>query len=260
MPDLERESPQRNDVLLNEIAAKTGGKLLPRPRRGPGQRRQRGPLVGNCAIKAGPLIILDTPDRLWDNWWMLATVCGLFCTEWLIRRLVKLASRRFRDDHLSGWEQCIMARTNAPAGTARHRAARAAARGFAATSSSRDGCHDGHARARAFWLCLTVDWLFEPSPACAVLLAAGAAATILVFYQLIVRRLAVPLSDAKLALLLERRLGAFDDSLLTAVDLTHPDRELGDLAARMLEQHAVDAGRPTGRARPTRRNISPCTA
>ncbi|HEY4310462.1 MAG TPA: hypothetical protein VGN12_13500 [Pirellulales bacterium] len=87
----------------------------------------------------------------------------------------------------------------------------------------------------AFWLCLAADWFFEPSPGFRrSLLAIGAIATALVFYQMVVRRLAVPLSDARLALLLERRFRAFDDSLLTAVDMTQSDRELGDLTREML--------------------------
>ena len=110
----------------------------------------------------------------------------------------------------------------------------------------------------AFWLCLIVDWLFEASLSVRRgLLAVGVAATAIAFYQLIVRRLAVPLSDRAWRCFC-RRFRAFDDSLLTAVDWTTSDRDLGDLA-RDARQHA-GRGRPTGAARPARRNLSPRTA
>lgn len=95
-----------------------------------------------------------------------------------------------------------------------------------------------------FWLCLAVDWLFEPPPAVRRgLLAALVMLTGGVFYRMVVRRLAVPLSDTRLALLLERRFSFFDDSLLTAVDLTQPDRELGDMTREMLENTLEEASR-----------------
>ncbi len=95
-----------------------------------------------------------------------------------------------------------------------------------------------------FWLCLAVDWLFEPAPAVRRgLLAFSALLTAGVFYQFVMRRLAVPLSDARLALLLERRFSFFDDSLLTAVELTQPDRALGEMTREMLENTLDEASR-----------------
>ncbi|HVU86937.1 MAG TPA: hypothetical protein VHD36_06430 [Pirellulales bacterium] len=96
----------------------------------------------------------------------------------------------------------------------------------------------------AFWSCLALDWVFEPVAwVRRGLLIAGAVATGAVFYQLVVRRLAVPLPDSRLALLLERRFRSFDDSLLTSVDMTQSDRELGDLAREMLDSTLGEAGR-----------------
>ena len=91
VPDLEREKPQRNDVLLNEIATKTGGSYYVGLPAALGSGTEAGPLARQLRDQSRLTIVLDTPERLWDNWWMLSIVCGLFCTEWLIRRLVKLA-------------------------------------------------------------------------------------------------------------------------------------------------------------------------
>lgn len=72
-----------------------------------------------------------------------------------------------------------------------------------------------------FWASLIVDWFFEPPPAVRmVILAVVGLGLAGLVYQLIVRRLLVPLSDASMALLLERRYPQFNETLLTAVELT----------------------------------------
>lgn len=87
----------------------------------------------------------------------------------------------------------------------------------------------------AFWGALGIDWIFEPSAAVRRgLLCVGLIAGVITFYQFVIRRLAVPLSDARLALLLERRFRYFDDSLLTSIDLAESDQQLGPLAIEML--------------------------
>ncbi|MES1213245.1 MAG: hypothetical protein ABUL64_01540 [Singulisphaera sp.] len=102
----------------------------------------------------------------------------------------------------------------------------------------------------SFWLCLAIDWFFEPTVLVRRgLLVAGVVATLTVFYRLVVQRLAVPLTDARLALLLERRFNAFDDSLVTAVDLTRADRELGDYEREMLENTLDEAARHADQVR-----------
>jgi hypothetical protein len=72
----------------------------------------------------------------------------------------------------------------------------------------------------AFWLGLAVDWMFEPSPTVRrvglILLALAAA---YVGYRYLVRRVAVRISDATAAALLERRFPALSEHLLTAVDV-----------------------------------------
>jgi hypothetical protein len=91
VPDLEREKPQRNDALLTEIADKTGGSYFVGLDAALGNNAEPSPLVKQLRDQSRVTIVLDTPARLWDNGWILGIVCGLFCSEWFIRRLVKLA-------------------------------------------------------------------------------------------------------------------------------------------------------------------------
>jgi hypothetical protein len=80
----------------------------------------------------------------------------------------------------------------------------------------------------AFWLSLAVDWFFEPPVAVRMaILAAAAIGFVVICYRKIVSRLMVPLRDSSMAVVLERRFGALDDALLTAVLLTdqHLDPE-----------------------------------
>lgn len=71
-----------------------------------------------------------------------------------------------------------------------------------------------------FWVGLLFDWLLEPSPAvrrvanCVVV-----AASVFVLYRHLLRRAFVPLPDASLAVLLERRFDGLNDHVLTAVHL-----------------------------------------
>lgn len=75
----------------------------------------------------------------------------------------------------------------------------------------------------AFWAGMLLDWFFEPSPAVRRgALVAVAVAAVVVIYRQVLRRAFVPLSDASLAVLLERRFGQLDDHLLTAVHLASP--------------------------------------
>jgi hypothetical protein len=76
----------------------------------------------------------------------------------------------------------------------------------------------------AFWVGLLLDWLFEPSPA--VRLSAMVVVGLLglwIVYRELLRRAFVSLSDASLAVLLERRFSQLKDHLLTAVDMATGD-------------------------------------
>ena len=91
VPDLERENPQRNDALLSTIARDTSGAYYVGLEAAVGSGPDEGPLAARLRDQSRTSIVLDTPDRLWDNQWMLLAICGLLCTEWLVRRLLKLA-------------------------------------------------------------------------------------------------------------------------------------------------------------------------
>ena len=77
------------------------------------------------------------------------------------------------------------------------------------------------ALASAFWVTLAIDWLLEPAPAIRVVILL---LTALVVGWVLVRHwglhLLVPLTDRKMALLLERRDPRLDDRLLTVVELS----------------------------------------
>lgn len=70
-----------------------------------------------------------------------------------------------------------------------------------------------------FWAALAIDWMFEPSVAVRLLMwTAAAFAVAVVAFRFLLGRIAAPLTDANLALLLERRFGDFHDSLITTVE------------------------------------------
>ncbi len=91
VPDLERENPQRNDALLSTIARDTSGVYYVGLEAAVGSGPDEGPLAARLRDQSRTSIVVDTPDRLWDNKWMMFAICGLLCTEWLVRRLLKLA-------------------------------------------------------------------------------------------------------------------------------------------------------------------------
>ena len=76
----------------------------------------------------------------------------------------------------------------------------------------------------AFWASLAWDWFFEPPPVVRVAVPAVAAAAFgWVVLEMIVARLRTPLSDRNMAMLVERRFPVFNESLMTAVELTEAD-------------------------------------
>jgi len=125
LPDLERQSPQRNDKLLSRIAQGTGGKYYPALEAAVGAGA-RDPLIAQLKDRTKTIIqtgVLEPPslrwalrrwlpaglerqawlsrlaDRSWLGalldqtliWWLMIVLCSLLCCEWLIRRLSKLA-------------------------------------------------------------------------------------------------------------------------------------------------------------------------
>jgi len=92
----------------------------------------------------------------------------------------------------------------------------------------------------AFWLSLAIDWFFEPPTAVRLaILVVAIVGFLTVLYRDVLRRLAAPLADSSLALLLERRFKQLGGSLATAVELgEHPSAASGELNRQMLD-HAL---------------------
>jgi hypothetical protein len=99
------------------------------------------------------------------------------------------------------------------------------------------------ALAVAFWLGLLLDWLFEPAPG--VRLGGIVLTAVAVFgiaYRFLLRRAFVRLTDASLALVMERRFPELGEHMLTAVAMAAPDVDAAsynpELVARTQEAAA----------------------
>jgi hypothetical protein len=94
----------------------------------------------------------------------------------------------------------------------------------------------------AFWTTLGIDWFFEPpAPVRAAILAVVGLVFATVVWQRIVRRAFVPMTDVSMATVLERRFREFDDSLLTAVTLSHRRIDDGQCNAEMFARTCQQA-------------------
>lgn len=92
LPDLENKNKQRNDALLARVAEGTGAQYFVGIPAALDENNAKSlmaaaTLMDRSRIKPER----DEPESLWDNEWTLFVICGLLCTEWLIRRLAKLA-------------------------------------------------------------------------------------------------------------------------------------------------------------------------
>ncbi|MBA4017340.1 MAG: hypothetical protein C0483_09215 [Pirellula sp.] len=94
----------------------------------------------------------------------------------------------------------------------------------------------------ALWAVLALDRFFEPGRAVRWLfLAAAFGSTLVVFYRKFFRRFFARLPDASLALLLERRFPALNESLLTSIELG--PHELTENGRAMLASAGTEARR-----------------
>ena len=84
VPDLERENPQRNDPLLQNIAEQTKARYL----RGADNLDS---IVAELPPAPRMNLLTETPISLWDNTRTLLVLCCLLFAEWLFRKLAKLA-------------------------------------------------------------------------------------------------------------------------------------------------------------------------
>lgn len=92
-----------------------------------------------------------------------------------------------------------------------------------------------------FWLGLAIDWFFEPPHAFrqGMLVIAGVL-LLAVLSRSLLRRLLVPLSDASMAVLLERRFQGFEDSLLTSVEYASRVGDMPDAYGRQMLAHTFE--------------------
>jgi hypothetical protein len=93
IPDLEIERPQRDDVLLREIARQTGGDYYVGLPAALGQK-DASPLASMIQPNDAPTTLPDVRDKNFARLlmgWLLAAICGALAMEWTIRRLSKLA-------------------------------------------------------------------------------------------------------------------------------------------------------------------------
>jgi hypothetical protein len=96
--------------------------------------------------------------------------------------------------------------------------------------------------AASFWITLTLDWLIEPPPAFRAVLLVGVTAVLLwLVYRYILARAFVPMGDTSMAVLLERRYGEFNDSLLTTVELNEQPAHAAAFNREMLDWTTAEA-------------------
>lgn len=102
----------------------------------------------------------------------------------------------------------------------------------------------------AFWIALGADWLFEPASRVRLAFVVACGAVVVVtFYRSFLRRAFAHIADRNVAMLLERRFRALDDSLLTALDdprraLKKRDKAAAEAAGSSPNRAMLDA---TGR-------------
>lgn len=93
IPDLERENPRLNEPLLIRVAEATGGKYFAGVDAALSTASPEN-LLALLPDRTKTILRTAAPDRRWEAiWrqWLMFGLCGLLFSEWLIRRLAKLA-------------------------------------------------------------------------------------------------------------------------------------------------------------------------
>ncbi|MCA9198728.1 MAG: hypothetical protein KDA87_14365 [Planctomycetales bacterium] len=93
MPALELEKPQRDDAVLAELAATSGGTYFV-GLENVASTDESVSLAGKLPSKDQETFLPGTPDKDFELTlmsWLLTLICGCLCLEWLIRRLSKFA-------------------------------------------------------------------------------------------------------------------------------------------------------------------------
>ena len=95
IPAAETERPERNDLVLRDIADKTGGDYFVGLGAALGKDGAGRPSLTTLLKAQDQVTVLPgTPDRNFERLlmgWLMGLICGVLCLEWLLRRLSKLA-------------------------------------------------------------------------------------------------------------------------------------------------------------------------
>jgi hypothetical protein len=82
-PNLEFEDPRRNDLVLDELTRKTGGKRF--------AIDELSKLAEAIPERSEEEIVSGVPVTLWDRRWVMFLAAALLTVEWLVRKLNNLA-------------------------------------------------------------------------------------------------------------------------------------------------------------------------
>lgn len=94
VPNLEFEKTRRNEALLTALATRTEGRYYPNLRTALEGNKDVRPLAAQIDSREEIETIRGTADVDFEEWIhkvLLAVICGALCTEWLVRRLIRLA-------------------------------------------------------------------------------------------------------------------------------------------------------------------------
>ena len=94
VPDLEFERAQRTVELLAGLARQTDGRYYEQPAQAVEGGEYIRPLPELVPSQAETKIVAGEPDEDFTRRvrrWLLGVICGCLCSEWLLRRLLRLA-------------------------------------------------------------------------------------------------------------------------------------------------------------------------
>jgi Mg-chelatase subunit ChlD len=84
LPNLESDNPRQNAKLLTDLARETGGKYLP-------LEKAAAELAALLPDRGERFAVDEQLRALWDREWVLYLLVGLLGSEWVIRKLLRLA-------------------------------------------------------------------------------------------------------------------------------------------------------------------------
>jgi hypothetical protein len=84
LPNLESDNPRQNAKLLTDLARETGGKYLP-------LEKAAAELPALLPDRGERFAVDEQLRALWDHEWVLYLLVGLLGSEWIIRKILRLA-------------------------------------------------------------------------------------------------------------------------------------------------------------------------